>query len=146
MKDDERAVYAFARALHQNHRVDDATYAEAVKQLGQRGVVELVGLLGAAAVCLLAGYAWGGYIPQIPGNFPLIKNLWTSSFVLVTGGWSLVLLAIFYLLIDVIGWQKSACEWCGCQGRGENLSDCVSIDTAMRSGRWTGKRLHGSDS
>ena len=39
-------LFRSARALHQNHRVDDATYAEAVKQLGQRGVVELVGLLG----------------------------------------------------------------------------------------------------
>jgi 4-carboxymuconolactone decarboxylase len=46
MKDDERAVYAFARILHQNHKVDDATYGEAVKQLGERGAVELVGLLG----------------------------------------------------------------------------------------------------
>jgi 4-carboxymuconolactone decarboxylase len=46
MKDDERAVYAFARALHQSHKVDDATYGETVKQLGQRGAVELVGLLG----------------------------------------------------------------------------------------------------
>lgn len=46
MKADERAVYAFARALHQNHKVDDAVYTKAVKQLGERGTVELVGLLG----------------------------------------------------------------------------------------------------
>lgn len=46
MKDDERAVYAFASALHWNHKVDDTTYGEAVKQLGARGAVELVGLLG----------------------------------------------------------------------------------------------------
>lgn len=46
MKDDERAVYALARALHETHGVDDATYAEALKQLGERGTVELVGLLG----------------------------------------------------------------------------------------------------
>jgi 4-carboxymuconolactone decarboxylase len=46
MKDDERAVYAFARALHENHKVDDATYGSAVKQLSERGTVELVGLLG----------------------------------------------------------------------------------------------------
>jgi 4-carboxymuconolactone decarboxylase len=46
MKDDERAVYAFAHTLHGNHKVDDATYSEAVRQLGARGTVELVGLLG----------------------------------------------------------------------------------------------------
>lgn len=33
--------------------------------------------------------------------FPIIKNLWTSSFVLMAGGWSLILLAIFYLVIDI---------------------------------------------
>jgi predicted acyltransferase len=32
----------------------------------------------------------------------VIKNLWTSSFVLVAGGWSLLLLALFYGVIDVI--------------------------------------------
>ena len=33
--------------------------------------------------------------------FPVNKNLWTSSFVLVTGGLSLMLLGIFYWIIDV---------------------------------------------
>jgi predicted acyltransferase len=33
-------------------------------------------------------------------EFPVIKNLWTSSIVLVTGGWSL--LALFYTIIDVM--------------------------------------------
>jgi len=46
MKDDERAVYAFARTLHETRNVDDATYAAALRQLGARGTVELVGLLG----------------------------------------------------------------------------------------------------
>ena len=35
------------------------------------------------------------------GDLPLNKNLWTSSFVLVTGGLSFALLGLFYLLIDV---------------------------------------------
>jgi len=38
--------------------------------------------------------------------FPVNKNLWTSSFVLVAGGWSLLLLALFYLVMDVWGWTK----------------------------------------
>ena len=33
--------------------------------------------------------------------FPIIKKIWTSSFVIYAGGWSLILLSIFYLLIDV---------------------------------------------
>src|SRR5205807_802607 len=37
---------------------------------------------------------------------PVIKNLWTSSFVLVAGGWSLLLLALFYGVIDVLGYWR----------------------------------------
>ncbi|MDP3150768.1 MAG: DUF5009 domain-containing protein [Ignavibacteria bacterium] len=33
---------------------------------------------------------------------PINKNLWTSSFVLHTAGWSLLLFSIFYLVIDVV--------------------------------------------
>jgi len=40
--------------------------------------------------------------------FPINKNLWTSSFVLHTGGLSLILLGIFYYVIDVLGYQKWA--------------------------------------
>jgi predicted acyltransferase len=40
--------------------------------------------------------------------FPVNKNLWTSSFVLVAGGWSLVYLAIFYTIIDVWKFQRWA--------------------------------------
>jgi predicted acyltransferase len=40
--------------------------------------------------------------------FPINKNLWTSSFVLYAGGWSLLFVAIFYLIIDVWGWKKWA--------------------------------------
>jgi predicted acyltransferase len=38
--------------------------------------------------------------------FPINKNLWTSSFVLHTGGLSLILLAIFYYIIDVLGYKN----------------------------------------
>ncbi|HLK28367.1 MAG TPA: DUF5009 domain-containing protein [Puia sp.] len=41
-------------------------------------------------------------------DFPINKNLWTSSFVLNVGGWSLLLLGIFYYIIDVRGYQKWA--------------------------------------
>lgn len=39
-------------------------------------------------------------------HFPINKNLWTSSFVCVTVGWSLMFLALFYLIIDVWKFQK----------------------------------------
>jgi len=40
--------------------------------------------------------------------FPINKNLWTSSFVLMVGGLSLLLLAGFYYIIDVLGYKKWA--------------------------------------
>jgi predicted acyltransferase len=34
-------------------------------------------------------------------QFPIIKNLWTSSFVLVTGGYSCLMVGAFYLVVDM---------------------------------------------
>jgi predicted acyltransferase len=53
----------------------------------------------AGAACLIIGRVWGF-------TFPINKNLWTSSFTLFAGGWSLLLLSLFYLIIDV--WGKKA--------------------------------------
>jgi heparan-alpha-glucosaminide N-acetyltransferase len=33
---------------------------------------------------------------------PMIKRLWTSSFAIYAGGWTLILMAGFYLVVDVI--------------------------------------------
>jgi len=44
--DDERAVFAFATVLTESHRVPDAIYRAAVTATSERGVVELVGILG----------------------------------------------------------------------------------------------------
>src|SRR5205085_12485796 len=41
-------------------------------------------------------------------DFPINKNLWTSSFVLNVGGYSLILLAIFYYIIDIKGYKNWA--------------------------------------
>jgi len=58
-------------------------------------------LAGAGVVALVLGYLWGF-------AFPINKNLWSSSFVLFAGGWSLLLLALFYVVIDVWGYAKWA--------------------------------------
>ena len=59
------------------------------------------GLALAGIASLVVGFAWSF-------NFPIIKNIWTSSFVLVAGGWSLLLLALFYWIIDVRGYRRWA--------------------------------------
>jgi predicted acyltransferase len=65
------------------------------------GPRKAAGLAVAGVVCVLAGYLWSF-------AFPIIKILWTSSFVLFAGGWSLLLLALFYWVIDVLGFKKWA--------------------------------------
>ena len=56
-------------------------------------------LSGVVSLCL--GWIWDLH-------FPVNKELWTSSFVLVTVGWSAILLAIFYALVDILNGQKLA--------------------------------------
>jgi predicted acyltransferase len=68
---------------------------------GRPPAVKLVGLVLAGLAGLLLGTAWGTW-------FPVIKNLWTSSYVLIAGGWSLLLLALFYGVIDVLGFRRWA--------------------------------------
>lgn len=41
-------------------------------------------------------------------QFPVVKKIWTSSYVLVAGGYSALLLGAFYLVVDVWKFQK----WC----------------------------------
>lgn len=60
--------------------------------------MKFVWLAVLGAVCLGAGWAWSEYL-----HFPIIKHIWTSSMVLWAAGWSYLLLALFYLVIDVIG-------------------------------------------
>ena len=61
-----------------------------------------VGLLAAAGGIFLAL----GWLLDLV--IPVNKDLWTSSFVLVTSGWNMILLAVFYALVDVLNGKKSA--------------------------------------
>jgi predicted acyltransferase len=65
---------------------------------GKHKVVWLISFGVAAAVL---GWLWNV-------QFPVIKKIWTSSYVLVAGGYSAILLGIFYLIVDV--WQMRT--WC----------------------------------
>jgi predicted acyltransferase len=61
--------------------------------------MKTAGLAIASAVCLALGYLWSL-------SFPLNKNMWTSSFVLVTAGWSLAILTLAYWVVEQKGWGK----------------------------------------
>jgi predicted acyltransferase len=93
-----------------------------------RGIHDTVGLFNniAAIATSLAGILTGSYLKNTAANentkvkamltagcislalalvwnidFPINKNMWSSSFVLYTTGWSLLLLTVFYYIIDV---------------------------------------------
>lgn len=59
-------------------------------------ILAICGVVG-----LGAGFLWGL-------QFPVVKKIWSSSFVLVAGGFSALLLAVFYGMVDVLQWRA----WC----------------------------------
>jgi predicted acyltransferase len=68
----------------------------------------LVALYAVGSLCMVAGLMWGW-------SFPINKNLWTSSYVLFTGGMAAVSLATCAWLIDVLGltWWTRPFTWFG---------------------------------
>ena len=70
----------------------------------QRGLPHtrvLLVLVGAGAVAILAGLAVSPWLP-------LIKRIWTPSFAVYAGGWTALMLAFFYWIIEVRGFRRWA--------------------------------------
>jgi predicted acyltransferase len=76
-------------------------------------------LAGAGLVCLGAGLAldhsiWPEWLIQMTGVdpewtlCPVVKRIWTPSWVIFSAGWTFLMLAGFYLIIDVIGFKRWA--------------------------------------
>ncbi|MCF8300495.1 MAG: DUF5009 domain-containing protein [Haliscomenobacter sp.] len=63
------------------------------------GIKKTLYLAGLGLLSLLLAQLWNV-------DFPINKNLWSSSFVLQTVGLSLLLFSLFYYIIDVLGYQK----------------------------------------
>ena len=66
---------------------------------GRAVKAKALGLLAAAVASLALGYLWSL-------EFPLNKNMWTSSYVLVAAGYSLLLLTLCYWAVEVMDWRK----------------------------------------
>jgi predicted acyltransferase len=58
-------------------------------------------LLGAGVAGVVLGFLWGL-------QFPVIKKIWTSSYVLVAGGYSCLFLAAFHQIIELWDFRKWA--------------------------------------
>ena len=88
---------------------------------------------GAAGVAL--GMLWGL-------ELPVIKRIWTSSYVLVAGGYSAILLGAFYLVVDV--WQVRA--WCQpFVWMGTNAITIYLVDNILGGFNGLAGRLVGGD-
>ena len=70
-------------------------------RMEKSGKEKVLWLVAAGGGCLVLGLIWSYW-------FPIIKYLWTSSFVLFSAGLCYLLLAFFYLVIDVLGFRKWA--------------------------------------
>ena len=70
--------------------------AQAARTVARWRCLAVLGL-----VCFAVGWGWGFW-------FPISKKLWTSSFVLLTGGLAMVVLAGCLLKFDVWGWRRLA--------------------------------------
>ncbi len=66
---------------------------------GRTANQKTTGFIIAGLVTLAVGWIWGQY-------FFISRNVWTSSFVLYTAGWCLLLFSLFYWVIDVRGYKK----------------------------------------
>jgi predicted acyltransferase len=62
---------------------------------------KISGLFVTGALCVMVGYIWDW-------AFPINKALWTSSYVMFTGGLALQLLALCYWAIDLKGYKRWA--------------------------------------
>jgi 4-carboxymuconolactone decarboxylase len=68
---DQAAVHAFAHELLHHRKVSDETYRRAEKELGTRGVVELVGILGYYGLISMTIVAFEVPLPDgVPEPFP----------------------------------------------------------------------------
>ena len=59
----------------------------------------LIYMVGGGIVMVLTGFIWGI-------QMPVIKKIWSPTYVLVAGGYSLLLMGILYYLIDMKGYIK----------------------------------------
>ncbi len=66
-------------------------------------VSKMITLIAAAFICLFVGY-----FLDILNITPVIKRISTSSFVLVSAGWVLIIMTVLYWIMDVLHWSRYA--------------------------------------
>ncbi len=77
------------------------TLAGDVLRSDRKDTSKLQLLIVSGIVCMSIGLIWGLH-------FPINKHLWTSSFIFLTGGMALLMLSLFYGIIEIAGYRKWA--------------------------------------
>lgn len=76
-------------------------FAGDILQMKNSGYKKLQFLVLSGIAGITLGLLWSTF-------FPINKHLWTSSFILLTGGMAFLLLAFFYWTIDILGYRRWA--------------------------------------
>jgi predicted acyltransferase len=94
-------------------------------------------LLLAGSISVTAGFLWGL-------QFPVIKKIWTSSYVLVAAGYSAILLGAFHQIIEIWGCRQWAAPfvWIGANSIAVYLAENI-IGFDKLAGRFAGGDVKG---
>lgn len=66
-----------------------------MRRAGDSDGIKLRNLIVAGAICLVVAAVWAQH-------FPINKHLWSSSFIMLTGGMAFLSFALFYWIIDIM--------------------------------------------
>ena len=72
-----------------------------LRREGEGDARKVIGLLGAGAASVVLGFA-------LSPVFPVVKKIWSPTFVMVAGGYSAMLLGAFYYIVEV----RKKTLWC----------------------------------
>lgn len=82
-------------------------------------------LLAAGLALLLTGWL-------LSFQTPIIKQIWTASMILWSGGWCFILMALFYYLVDYKGWSKGL-NWLKIYGMNSIIAYTLGMVVSFRS-------------
>lgn len=70
-----------------------------LRETSSNGNAKTLWLLACGAISIVIGLIWSLH-------FPINKHLWSSSFILLTAGMAFIFLAVFYYVIEILGWRR----------------------------------------
>jgi predicted acyltransferase len=107
---------------------------------GRKPIVKAVGFVAGGLILFVLAILWGQAAPAWL-IFPINKNLWSPSFVLLTGGLAAALFGLTWWIVDVHGFRG----WTGPFVTYGKNAIAVYVGSEVLSGIWDTIRWAGSD-